>query len=246
MIAWLVHIFTASGAVLGLFALEATFRGDHLFAFLLLALSVVIDSVDGFFARLVNVENRTPQFDGALLDNLVDFVNYVTVPAAMLLVGPYIPRGFREIAAVAVLLASVYQFCHRDAKTEDHFFRGFPSYWSIVVFYFFMFASSPALNVFIVFSLVSLSFVPIHFIYPSRMPNLFGNRFITTAFQWATLAWGAAIFFVLWSYPYSAPRVLDYILLYSIAYMGLSVLDHGVRIIRRSSSGGFLSPDADV
>ena len=33
------------------------------------------------------------------------------------------------------LLASCYQFCRTDAKTDDHFFLGFPSYWNIVAFY---------------------------------------------------------------------------------------------------------------
>ena len=39
------------------------------------------------------------------------------------------------VLAVIPLLASAYQFCRVDAKTDDHLFLGFPSYWNIVAFY---------------------------------------------------------------------------------------------------------------
>ena len=48
----------------------------------------------------------------------------------------YLPDGpAGGVVAAIPLLASCYQFCRTDAKTDDHFFLGFPSYWNIVAFY---------------------------------------------------------------------------------------------------------------
>ena len=53
-IAWLVHLFTATGAVFGTFALFAIASGRLDVACLLMLASLVIDSVDGTLARAAN------------------------------------------------------------------------------------------------------------------------------------------------------------------------------------------------
>ena len=45
-----------------------------------------------------------------------------------------------------MLLSSGYGFNREDAKTSDHFFTGFPSYWNIVVFYLFVMHASQMVN----------------------------------------------------------------------------------------------------
>ena len=42
------------------------------------------------------------------------------------------------------LLASAYGFCQVEAKTDDHYFLGFPSYWNIVAFYLYVLRLPPA------------------------------------------------------------------------------------------------------
>ncbi len=48
-------------------------------------IAVTIDAVDGTFARLVGVKEVLPIFDGALLDNIVDYLNYVVTPCFFIL-----------------------------------------------------------------------------------------------------------------------------------------------------------------
>ncbi|GAG87853.1 unnamed protein product, partial [marine sediment metagenome] len=89
--AWLVHLFTASGAILGLLTLFMTFRGEYITAFWLMGATIVIDSLDGTLARFIGVKQVVPQIDGALLDNIVDYLNYVITPTFFILVSNLLP-----------------------------------------------------------------------------------------------------------------------------------------------------------
>ena len=75
------------------------------------------------------VKERLPWFDGATLDNLVDYLTYVFVPVLIMLrAGLCRPAVGDRGSAVAVLVASGYGFSRTDAKvaTTDYFFTGFP------------------------------------------------------------------------------------------------------------------------
>src|SRR5215212_10481501 len=114
-----VHLYTASGAVLALLILVAAFQGDAVRALWLMLASLLIDSTDGLLARRFRVNEALPFFDGALLDNLVDYMTYVFAPIVLLWSGGYLPEGNAGIVLAALpLLASSYQFCRVDAKTE--------------------------------------------------------------------------------------------------------------------------------
>ena len=67
--AWLVHLFTASGAVFGLLSLLAIHEGRFVQAFWLMSAGILIDSVDGVLARRAQTKVAAPRIDGALLDN---------------------------------------------------------------------------------------------------------------------------------------------------------------------------------
>ncbi|MBE7438543.1 MAG: CDP-diacylglycerol O-phosphatidyltransferase [Spirochaetales bacterium] len=164
-----VHILTATGAVAGLVALMRITEGDYRSAFLYLFLAMGIDMVDGTLARSANVKKVMPGFDGALLDNIVDYLNYTLVPAFFLVKSGIAGSPMSFILAALILLSSAYQFCQLDAKTEDHFFKGFPSYWNILIFYFFLLQPEPATVIFLVLLCVALVFVPVLYLYPSRM-----------------------------------------------------------------------------
>ena len=145
--AWGVHLFTASGAVAGLLACDRIAANDFRGAFILMAIAIVIDSADGTLARLVKVRERIPFFDGALLDNIVDYFNYVAVPLFLMLRAGLLPHtaiGF--FAGSIAVLASAYGFSRDDAKTDDHYFLGFPSYWNLVALYLFCLALTPRMN----------------------------------------------------------------------------------------------------
>src|SRR3989304_8049502 len=143
VLAWLVHLYTASGAVLAFFALLLIEQGKFPEAFSLLALAVLIDASDGTLARLARVKEVIPWFDGDRLEDIIDYLNYVLIPCLFLLRADLLPEKIALGVVALPLLASAYGFCPKEAKTSDHFFLGFPSYWNIVAFYFYVLETSP-------------------------------------------------------------------------------------------------------
>lgn len=220
---WLIHIFTASGAVVGLMALQAIVQHQYLYTFWLMIAAIFIDAVDGLFARLIKIKTAVPEINGELLDNIVDFLNYTIVPAFFLLVTDILPPQWCFLSVIAITLSSAYQFSQVDAKTEDHFFKGFPSYWNIVVFYLFFWQMSPWVNMSIVLGLSLLSFVPIKYVYPSRLDYLTSNWLLRLSMLVATILWGLTIAGLLWIYPVTNPTLVMVSMAYLVLYVALSL-----------------------
>jgi phosphatidylcholine synthase len=218
--AWAVHLFTATGAILALLAVAAAVDGDFRAAFLYLFATTMIDTVDGSFARLARVTDRLPWFDGAKLDDIVDYLTFVFVPALLLYWSGLVPEGLRLPAASAMLLSSAYGFNRADAKSADHFFTGFPSYWNIVVFYLYVAGLDPRLNAAIVLLLSALVFAPVGFVYPSHTP----------AFRSLTLIlgvmWGAIVLMLVLALPDVSRAMLMLSLIFPVYYAVLSVILH--------------------
>ena len=167
--AWSVHLFTASGAVFAVFALWEIGRGGFARAAVYMLAALAIDSVDGTLARRVGVAERLPGIDGRRLDDMVDFLNYVIVPVVFLLeLGALVHAGL----AVVPVLASAYGFAQVDAKTEDDFFLGWPSYWNVVALYVWLLDLGPAAASAWVALFSALIFVPLKYIYPSKLRRL--------------------------------------------------------------------------
>lgn len=220
---WCVHIFTASGAFFGLLALLAIYKNQLLTAFWLMGTAIVIDSVDGMFARYIQIKSVVPEINGELLDNIVDFVNYTIVPSFFLLVTPLLPDYWRVACVIAITLSSAYQFTQVDAKTSDHFFKGFPSYWNIVVFYLYFWQMSPWVNLIILFILAILSFVPIKYVYPSQLDYLTHSKFLRLATLISTVVWGIATGGLLWIYPKSNTVLVTISMSYLMLYVTISL-----------------------
>jgi len=170
-IAWSVHGFTASGAVLGVFALFEIGRGGFARAVIYMLAALAIDSVDGTLARRAGVAERLPRIDGRTLDDVVDYLNYAIVPVVFLLeLG-----AFAHWSLVLLpVLAGSYGFAQVDVKTEDDFFLGWPSYWNVVAFYVWLLELSPGTASAWVALFAALTFVPLKYIYPSKMRRLRG------------------------------------------------------------------------
>lgn len=163
--AWGVHVYTALGLALGLASLDALWRKDAATFLLFNLLAVFIDGSDGTLARKLRVKEVVP-FDGALLDNIADYLTYVFLPAAGFVAFGLLPGPWRW-AAMAPVLASGYQFCQERAKTDESFV-GFPSYWNLVLLYLLVLQPSAPVTAGILVALSVLVFVPIHYLYPSR------------------------------------------------------------------------------
>ena len=212
MVAWVAHLYTASGAVLAFLAAVDIFEHDYRTAFFWLYLQVAVDATDGVLARALRVKDRLPWFNGAKLDDVVDYLCYVFIPALFVWRAMLVPDAWAIPLGAAMLLSSAYGFNREDAKTEDHFFLGFPSYWNIVVFYLFVARWPAEVNGVILLVLVVLVFVPIRYLYPSRSPVL----------QAPTIAlgviWALLMLVMLWQFPAVSRAIFLASLVFPIYY----------------------------
>ena len=187
-----VHAYTASGSVLALLMVHFAYQHDTRTVLWLFLAAMVIDGTDGFLARHFQVKSVMPGFDGALLDNVVDYMTYVLAPMALLWAGGFLPSGnLGGVIASIPLLASCVQFCRTDAKPEiegEHYFLGFPSYWNIAAFYVIACDLGPTTIAVVLVVLALLVFVPIRYVYPSRTNALWQLTFVLTALWFAAYA----------------------------------------------------------
>lgn len=170
LLAWAAHLYTALGlvcaagiAVLIVRGDAAAFRG----AFLLMALATFIDATDGWLARRARVAAVLPGFDGRRLDDLIDFHTYTTLPLLLIWRAGLLGPGSGAWLLVP-LVASAYGFSQADAKTEDHSFLGFPSYWNIVAAYLYLLRLPSAWAIGLVLVLAALTFVPVRYLYTTE------------------------------------------------------------------------------
>ena len=216
--AWTVHGYTASGAVAAFAMTISIFNGDYRMAFLLMVLAIAVDATDGTLARLARVKETTPNFDGARLDDIVDYLTFVFVPALLLYRAGLLPAAWGGAVAAAMLLSSGYGFSSNDAKTDDHFFTGFPSYWNIVALYLYAARLPPALNAVILLVLSALVFVRIGYVYPARTPVLRGLTIALCA------VWGLMTLAIILMLPDVPSLLLTTSLFFPIYYTGLSLV----------------------
>jgi len=212
-----VHVFTASGAVLAFLATLAAIDGDVRAAFLWLLGAVAVDAADGWLARLARVAERLPGISGARLDDLVDYLTYVFVPMLVVWRAELLPDAWAPPVVAIVLVASAVGFARENAKTADHFFTGFPSYWNIVALYLLVGGLPPAANAGVLVTLAALVFAPTGFVYPTRTPALRGLTLALGA------VWGVAILVIVLALP-DPPRWLVWASLgYPVYYVVLSL-----------------------
>ena len=219
--AWAVHLYTASGAVLALLALEAIGRAAFGTAFLWMAVALIIDCTDGTLARRMRVKEVLPGFDGGRLDDIVDYINYVFVPVVLVHSAGLVPAGPLGWCALALpLLASGYGFCQLEAKTPDHFFTGFPSYWNVLALYLFVLGWEPWVNAVVLMLFAVLVFVPIRYLYPSRMRR--GQR---TTYALG-IVWAALVFWMLVQFPAPSRTLALATLFFPAYYVTVSIWVH--------------------
>jgi phosphatidylcholine synthase len=225
-LAWLVHGYTASGALLAFAMTIAVMHARYRLAFLLMVAATVIDASDGVLARRARVKELTPAFDGARLDDIVDYLTFVFVPALLLYEAGLLPPGWTAVVVAAMLLSSAYGFAAADAKTDDHFFTGFPSYWNIAALYLFAAQLAPVVNGIVLCILSVLVFVRIRYIYPSRTPVLRG---LTIAL---CVVWGGMVLQMILLLPDVPRPLLLGSLFFPVYYLALSLVLNARRTSR--------------
>lgn len=221
--AWAVHLYTATGALTGFAAVVATMHANYRAAFLWMIVATFVDATDGVLARLARVKERLPHFDGARLDDIVDYLTYVFAPVLLLYHAGALPPRWGVLVAGVVLLSSGYGFASADAKSDDHFFTGFPSYWNIVAVYLFAAGLSPGVNAAVLLFLSVMVFVRIGYVYPSRTPVLRGLTTVLGA------VWSLMVVAMVVMLPAVPPWLLIGSLYFPVYYIVLSFALHGRR-----------------
>jgi phosphatidylcholine synthase len=215
-LAWSAHLFTSLGliAAAGMGVLlvrggDDAFRG----VFALMWLATLIDALDGSWAKRVRVTEVLPHFDGRRLDDLIDFQTYTSIPLLLIWRAGILPGGWAFLL-LAPLLASAFGFSRRDAKTEDGYFLGFPSYWNVVAFYCYFLALPPLPAAVLISALTVLTFVPSRYLYPTQKGRL---NFWTNALA------GPWAFMLIWITATPGGKALTWASLYFPAfYLGAS------------------------
>ncbi len=190
--AWLVHVLTASGGALTLFAAVAATQQRWQTTFLLLGAAFVVDGVDGPLARALHVRQRVPWIDGDLLDLVVDYGPYVMVPAIVLYVGPLLGAPWGAVAAGVVAVSGALYFADARMKTPDAAFRGFPGVWNVVVYALMVMRPPEAVTLLVIAACAVLSFAPVEFVHPVRVRRWRPVTLAVTA-VWAILAVAALL-----------------------------------------------------
>ena len=165
----LVHLFTGFGIIAGFFSLISVINNDQANAFLWLGLAFLIDSIDGTLARKFNVKKNLPNIDGKMLDSIIDFFNYVIIPAFMIYWFKLIPDQFLILVPSLLIFISIFSYANLNVMTSDHFYNGFPAIWNIIVLYFFIFSTSEIVNLLILSLLIILKFSPLKCVHPLRV-----------------------------------------------------------------------------
>jgi phosphatidylcholine synthase len=185
--AFSVHIFTACGAGCALLALIAAVQADWPLMFVWLGIALVIDGVDGTFARRLRIAELLPRWSGDVLDLVVDILTYVFVPAYAIAASGFLPQPAAIPLGIVIVVTGSLYFADRLMKTSDYYFRGFPALWNVAAFYLFVLKPQPLPAAVSVAMLAVFTFMPFHVVHPLRIAHL---RALTLAAigVWALLA----------------------------------------------------------
>src|SRR5580698_46725 len=169
--AFSVHIFTACGAACALLALIEATRAQWPAMFMWLGIALIVDGVDGTFARRLRVAELLPRWSGDVLDLVVDILNYVFVPAYALATSGLLPDAAAIPLGIVIVVTGSLYFADRLMKTSDHYFRGFPAVWNVAAFYLFLLKPEPWLSAALIAALAALTFMPFHVLHPMRIAH---------------------------------------------------------------------------
>jgi phosphatidylcholine synthase len=200
-VGWIAHAFTAVGLVLAAGMAIAIVEGSAAGfrqAFVLMLVACLVDATDGSLARKLRVKELIPNFDGAKLDDIIDFLTFTSLPLLLMWRAELLPQNMEWVLLVA-LVASAYGFCQGNAKTPDGFFVGFPSYWNIVAFYLYVLKFPGVIAALLTLVLALLTFVPSYYLYPSR-----GAAFSRLT-NFLVGIWVVVLLWVLWALPTTDP-----------------------------------------
>ncbi|MGI9390036.1 MAG: CDP-alcohol phosphatidyltransferase family protein [Boseongicola sp.] len=189
--AYLVHLLTATGAVLAMLAMLEAVQGDWPMMFFWLVVAFGVDGFDGPLARMTHVKENAPRIDGVLLDLIIDYLTYVFIPAFALFTSGLLPGWTGWFAIFVITFMSALYFADTRMKTADYSFSGFPGCWNMVVLVLFAIEPNFWVSLALVSSLAIAMFLPIKFVHPFRTER-WRSVTLPMAFLWTFFAGWAA------------------------------------------------------
>lgn len=188
-----VHLFTATGAVFAMLAMLAAVDEKWDLMFLWLVVAFIVDGIDGPLARKYDVKQFAPQYDGMVLDMIIDYITYIFIPAYALFKSGLLPDWIGWICILVITYTSAMYMVDTRMKTKDNSFSGFPATWNMLVLV--IFATEPNfwIILFLVIACAITMFTPLKFIHPVRTERW---RFLSLPIA---LIWTATATYAAWS-----------------------------------------------
>ena len=225
-----VHLLTASGAVLAMFAMLAAVREEWSLMFLWLVVALIVYGIDGPLARKYDTQRNWPTYDGVLMDLIVDYLTYVFIPAFALFQSGLLPGWTGWLAIIVICFGSVVYFADTRMKTKDKSFAGFPACWNMVVLVLFATKPGEMVILLVVILLTVTMFTNLKFIHPTRTQR-WNTLSLTMCIAWIALAGWAAWF------DFQEGPIAQWLLVLTSLYLVLAgiaqqVLPEGIRRVR--------------
>jgi phosphatidylcholine synthase len=186
-----VHLLTATGAVFAMLAMLAAVDAKWDLMFLWLVVAFFVDGIDGPLARHYDVKKNAAEFDGVLLDLIIDYLTYVFIPAFALFKSGLMDGWTGWFAIIVITFTSAMYFADSRMKTKDNSFSGFPGCWNMLVLVIFALEPNFWVSLALVTVLAVAMFLPLKFVHPVRTERW---RMITLplALAWTFFAGWAA------------------------------------------------------
>ena len=163
-----VHLLTATGAVFAMLAMLAAVDARWDLMFLWLVVAFIVDGIDGPLARHYDVKKNAAEFDGVLLDLIIDYLTYVFIPAFALFKSGLMDGWTGLFAIILITFTSVMYFADTRMKTKDNSFSGFPGCWNMLVLVIFALEPNFWVSLALVTILAVAMFLPLKFVHPVR------------------------------------------------------------------------------
>ena len=163
-----VHLLTATGAVFAMLAMLAAVDSRWDLMFIWLVVAFFVDGIDGPLARHYNVKKNAAEFDGVLLDLIIDYLTYVFIPAFALFKSGLMDGWTGWFAIILITFTSAMYFADTRMKTKDNSFSGFPGCWNMLVLVIFALEPNFWVSLALVTILAVAMFLPLKFVHPVR------------------------------------------------------------------------------
>lgn len=169
LVAFGIHVLTASGAFFAFLALVSAAALDFTTMFFWLGVALFIDGIDGPLARKIDIKGVLPNWSGDMIDSIVDYATFCLIPAFALYQSGFLQEITSGLAAALIVVTSAIYYADTRMKTRSNCFKGFPVCWNMLIFTLFVIQPNWYVALGTVILAAVLTFVPVLFVHPVRV-----------------------------------------------------------------------------